>query len=151
MNLALNNQQRLICHKTQTSNQLLYICVCVCVCVIKMSGKGNKPTLITNSLILRSLLNKELHQNSEEVLFNVERNIIESVVCVGLFPFPLICIILSDLPKYTISPYIYIYIYKHPYCLKIINQYFDAEPKEKKKKTPTKLPKLIRRRAQYTK
>ena len=44
MDLALNNQQKLICHKTPTNNQLAMIyrfivthahivCVCVCVCV----------------------------------------------------------------------------------------------------------------------
>ena len=40
MDLALNNLQRLLCHKTQTNNQLyiyihiyIYIYTCICVCV----------------------------------------------------------------------------------------------------------------------
>ena len=57
-----------------------YICVCVSVCVyvcvcremvdfgksdkmIKISGKVNKPTLTTDLVIFRSLLERELHQN----------------------------------------------------------------------------------------
>ena len=53
--------------------------------MIKISGKVDKPTLTTNDA--------------------------ESIVSVGLPTFPLIFIILSNLPKSTFSPYIYIYIY----------------------------------------
>ena len=54
---------------------------------------------------------KTFHTN--EVLFlNKKRNInAESDIIFGIFTFPLIFIILSDLSKCTISPYIYIYIY----------------------------------------
>ena len=70
--------------------------------MIKICAKVDKPTPTMNlAMLFHSLLKKEL----------VQRNIIaEFVVSVDLSTFPLIFIILSDLPKSTFSPYIYIYM-----------------------------------------
>ena len=61
--------------------------------MIKISEKGDKPTLTTDTIIVRSLL-KNIPM---KFFFNKEWNIIESIISVGLSPFPLIFI-----------PYIYL-------------------------------------------
>ena len=77
-------------------DDFLYIYIYI---MIKIRGKVYKPTLMTDSKIFRSLWKKDLPQNP----FSIKNEI--------SFVYPLIFIILSDLPKSTISPYIYIYIY----------------------------------------
>ena len=96
-------------------------CIChtslsltLCVYMIKVSGKVDKLTIIMDS-IFRSLFKKELSQNKNEFflssaikkLLNFRKTHFNSVVSVGLSTFFLIFIILLDLPKSTISPYIY--------------------------------------------
>ena len=67
-----------------------------------------KPMLTTDSsiLIFRSFFRRSFFFSNKG---NIK--IAESVVSVGLSPFHLILLFLSELPKSTISPYIYIYIY----------------------------------------
>ena len=57
-----------------------------------------KPQILRKSII-----------NKEEISF------LDRLTVFGLFTFALIFLILSDLPKSTISPYIYIYIYMYIY------------------------------------
>ena len=45
-------------------------------CYLEISGKADKPTLTMDTIIFRSLLKKELHQNSEEVIFSIKNEIL---------------------------------------------------------------------------
>ena len=68
--------------------------------MIKISGKVTKLILITDSRFWWSSI------------FNKEQNIIESVVRIGLYTFPLISITHTHTHTHT---YIYIYIYIYIY------------------------------------